>query len=336
MDPPPAQYVTARDGKTIAYGISGSGPVFVLGPIPFSHVQLIWGVHSFSGYIRELAQRFRVVHIDPRGLGMSARGLGPKHRLEDWLLDIEAVVEAEGLKRFVLFGGGFGGHVVARYAVKHPHHIAALILAGFAAKLDSNVMVMYRATAAHDWETYLRFFTDSTQSADYRKQQVDNLKRSLTREDNYDLMRAVAESGGSEDVVPSLNVPVMVLQARDFPLTKETEAAHTARLARGQLYVVDGATGYGDAQQGARAIEAFVGGLPPSALEGQGVAAAGLTAREVDVLRLIAAGRSNQQIADELVISLNTVQRHVGNILTKTGLMNRTEAAAYALRKGLA
>jgi ATP/maltotriose-dependent transcriptional regulator MalT len=62
----------------------------------------------------------------------------------------------------------------------------------------------------------------------------------------------------------------------------------------------------------------------------------GLSSREVEVLRLIATGRSNQQIADELVISFNTVQRHVGNIFTKTGLHNRTEAAAYAHRNGLA
>jgi len=54
------------------------------------------------------------------------------------------------------------------------------------------------------------------------------------------------------------------------------------------------------------------------------------------VLRLIAAGKSNPQIADELVISLNTVQRHVSNIFAKTGLANRAEAVAYALRHDLA
>lgn len=61
----------------------------------------------------------------------------------------------------------------------------------------------------------------------------------------------------------------------------------------------------------------------------------GLTKREVEVLRLIASGRSNQQIADELVISLNTVIRHVSNIFAKTGVANRAEAATYASRHGL-
>src|SRR5690606_28720338 len=61
-----------------------------------------------------------------------------------------------------------------------------------------------------------------------------------------------------------------------------------------------------------------------------------LTAREVDVLRLIAIGRSNKDISTVLSISLNTVATHVRNILTKTHCANRTEAAAYAMRSGLA
>ena len=61
-----------------------------------------------------------------------------------------------------------------------------------------------------------------------------------------------------------------------------------------------------------------------------------LSEREVEVLRLIAAGKSNQEIADALVISLNTVLHHVSHILDKTGAANRTEAAAYAARRGLA
>ena len=62
---------------------------------------------------------------------------------------------------------------------------------------------------------------------------------------------------------------------------------------------------------------------------------AGLSQREVEVLRLIAAGRSNREIAQELFISLNTVANHVRSILTKTDTANRTEAAAYALRYNL-
>jgi NarL family two-component system response regulator LiaR len=61
-----------------------------------------------------------------------------------------------------------------------------------------------------------------------------------------------------------------------------------------------------------------------------------LTEREVEVLRLVARGLSNQKIADRLVVSERTVRTHVSNILDKLHLANRTEAALYALREGLA
>jgi NarL family two-component system response regulator LiaR len=60
-----------------------------------------------------------------------------------------------------------------------------------------------------------------------------------------------------------------------------------------------------------------------------------LTAREVDILILVAKGWSNQEIADHLVISERTVGAHVSNILGKLHLANRTQAALYALRTGL-
>ena len=61
-----------------------------------------------------------------------------------------------------------------------------------------------------------------------------------------------------------------------------------------------------------------------------------LTKREVEVLKLVAQGLANQEIADTLVISERTVRTHVSSILDKLYLANRTQAALYALREGLA
>lgn len=61
----------------------------------------------------------------------------------------------------------------------------------------------------------------------------------------------------------------------------------------------------------------------------------GLTAREKEILTLIAQGLSNQQIAEKLYISIKTVQTHRAHILEKLGLHDRTELVRYAIRKGL-
>jgi DNA-binding NarL/FixJ family response regulator len=62
----------------------------------------------------------------------------------------------------------------------------------------------------------------------------------------------------------------------------------------------------------------------------------GLTGREVEVLQLVATGRTNREIAEELVISEKTVARHVANIFVKVGVSSRAAATAYAYRHGLA
>jgi two-component system, NarL family, response regulator LiaR len=77
----------------------------------------------------------------------------------------------------------------------------------------------------------------------------------------------------------------------------------------------------------ARLMQEVSGERPPDA---------GLTERELEVLRLLARGMSNKLIAHELVVSEKTVKTHVSNILAKLHLADRTQAALYAVREGLA
>ncbi|MGE3594981.1 MAG: tetratricopeptide repeat protein [Dehalococcoidia bacterium] len=85
------------------------------------------------------------------------------------------------------------------------------------------------------------------------------------------------------------------------------------------------------------AVEVEPGVAPPvreAATRGNG-AAAGLTPAEMQVLRLLAAGRTTKEIAGELVVAVSTVDRHLTHIYGKLGVRNRAEAAALALRRGL-
>jgi DNA-binding NarL/FixJ family response regulator len=88
---------------------------------------------------------------------------------------------------------------------------------------------------------------------------------------------------------------------------------------------------------GMRALEERLSALIEKAGHAPGIPArvAGLSERELQVLRLMAAGRTNQEIAAALYRSPNTVAIHVRNILAKTQTANRAEAAAFAVRHGL-
>lgn len=79
-------------------------------------------------------------------------------------------------------------------------------------------------------------------------------------------------------------------------------------------------------------VLAAAGRRPPPAAR---VWPAGLTEREVEVLRLIARGRSNREVGERLFISAKTVGRHVENLYAKTGVSSRAAAALFAMEHGL-
>jgi NarL family two-component system response regulator LiaR len=85
-------------------------------------------------------------------------------------------------------------------------------------------------------------------------------------------------------------------------------------------------------------MSAVAAASPPQTQPGEGQAAPGpdqLTEREREVLKLIAEGRNNREIAESLIISEKTVKTHVSSILSKLGLEDRTQAAIWALKHGM-
>jgi non-specific serine/threonine protein kinase len=111
-------------------------------------------------------------------------------------------------------------------------------------------------------------------------------------------------------------------RATDAARRQLGEAAFTAAVAAGRDLEIEAAIAL------ALAVE------PPAALP-PAMAPDGLTTREREVLRLIAAGRSNREIGDLLFISQRTVERHIANIYLKIDVHNKAEATAYALRRRL-
>ena len=341
MDPPPVHYVTTSDGYDIAYTDSGQGLPFVfMPPTAASHVQLSRDLLTAGSWLKALTQRFRLIHYDSRGQGLSTRGLTPDFALDDFERDLKGVVDALGLDRFILFGTGYFGHVAIRFAAKYPQCVHALILLNTSISMKEWPMTMYRDLARENWELFIRNISPATTWDAEEREAAFNLFRQMVNQADHLIAADAFAASDVGELLSSLDVPTLVLAGRDFSHLSSAESTRlAARIPGAQLKLINGSALFANIAEGLPAIESFLSTLtapapPPAAPTSP--AGTPLSQRELEVLRLISAGRSNPQIAEELVISLNTVQRHVSNILGKTGAANRTEAAGYARDRGLA
>jgi len=114
------------------------------------------------------------------------------------------------------------------------------------------------------------------------------------------------------------------------------EDIYRALQAGARAYLLKGM--FGDELMDAiRAVHAGKSRIPPAVAErlADRMGSPGLTARELDVLRLIVRGKSNKEIGEGLNISEATVKTHINNILSKLGVTDRTQATTMALQRGI-
>jgi DNA-binding NarL/FixJ family response regulator len=337
MEAPPIQYVTTSDGFSIAYGVRGDGPPLVLLPFAMNHIQVGWSGDTWLGrWLNGLSSRFRFVRYDSRGQGMSARNLPASFKFADLEHDLAAVIGRLEVDNIVLMAVGPMGHNAARYAARHPERVRAIFWHLPNTRGDE-IPDRDLVWAEHDWHGYLLNVAGRARSAS-PELHVRSLEQMSTQLDWVALVRAAMKSDIS-DVLPSLNTPLLLTHPRDFGVEIEM-AQRVATLARDARLVVVEGNFLPEPEQGLTTLQDFLASTRSPGVEARRQSSAtpvqGLSGREVEVLRLLAMGKSNAQIADELVISPNTVNRHVSNIYAKTGAANRAEAASYATRNGLA
>jgi pimeloyl-ACP methyl ester carboxylesterase/class 3 adenylate cyclase len=144
VQPPPTQYV-ARDRVSIAYQVVGDGPIDVLlAPGFISHLDLAWSDPGTSRMLERLASFSRLILYDKPGTGLSDP-IAHLPSLEERGADIEAVLDAAGSQRTILYGVSEGGPAAIMLAATHPERISSLILYGTFAVMPHVAPELYPA-----------------------------------------------------------------------------------------------------------------------------------------------------------------------------------------------
>jgi DNA-binding CsgD family transcriptional regulator len=201
--------------------------------------------------------------------------------------------------------------------------------------------------ARRDWHTFLHIM-DSSFSIQGAPSELAYWRESFAKDDCLRMMQ-VARNSSIRGLVPLVTVPTLILNARrrteEAPVGKLAEDGQTmASLipnARLVLYDVFGSIVYSSGPEPPRAVpiieeflEEFAPVAAPTRSDGLDEAqpSHSLSRREMEVLCLIAQGKSNREIADELFLSVRTVERHINHIYDKIGAHTKAQATAYALR----
>jgi pimeloyl-ACP methyl ester carboxylesterase/DNA-binding CsgD family transcriptional regulator len=322
----------------IAYQVLGDGPLdLVYVPSAFGHVEIMWENPSVERFLRQMAAFSRMIVFDKRGTGMSDR---PRDAptLAERADDIRAVMDAVGSRRAALFGMSDGGVIAAKFAASEPERVSHLIAMGsgpgtFVAPEIAEQAIARVAQEWGDGGIIEKGAPSVAHVPSIRAWTARLQQHSVSPGAMADLIRMNTTFDVRPDL-PSVISPTLVLHRTGDLLYNIRDGRELAAGIAGARFVelpgTDHLPYFQDPDHILDLIEEFITGRPPNARSRQPDVPAGLSARECDVLRLVALGRTNQQIAADLYISTHTVSHHLRAIFAKTVTTNRTEASAFA------
>jgi pimeloyl-ACP methyl ester carboxylesterase/DNA-binding CsgD family transcriptional regulator len=348
----PVRQTTGRvrlpDGRRVAFAVVGSGPAVVMPAWWVSHVVEDWQFDPLRRFVEGLAAGRMVVRYDRLGTGLSDRERPPgtfTPEFEDATLC--AVVDELGLARMTLMGISCGGCTAVSFAARRPDRIDRLVLYGSYAQGHALGPPQARAglidLVRSHWGLGSRLLADMLApgwSAEDRAA-FTVFQRAAAAADVAANLLALIYDTDVRDELPRVRAPALVVhREHDRAMRLKGAREVAALLPHADLVMLPGDAHlpwHGDGDAVLRAVAPFLGiqGPPePASVVGAG-ALGELSAREREVLALVARGLSDPQIAERLVISPHTVHRHVANVLAKLRLPTRAAAAAAAARAGL-
>ncbi|CAN5777720.1 alpha/beta fold hydrolase [soil metagenome] len=328
------------DGQRIAYATVGEGPLVLFGGRWVTHLEEEWSDPRARAFYQGLALRHRVVRYDRIGAGLSDRRLLTPPSLESELRTLAAVHAAAGGEPATLFACSCAGLASAAYATASPKLVRRIVFfGGYVSRSDipdatrRSLVDFVRTNWPLAAQMLAGLFIPRGSG-----EEIEASSRYQRYAADAEVAAAFLELDLTSDaraLLANVTVPSLVLHRRGdrtVPIGRGRELAALLPNARFVTLSGDAHLPWADDQRDLqRALAGFLDDDVPAESTGDSP----LSGRETEVLRLVAAGLSNREIASSLVLSEHTVHRHVANILRKLTQSSRAAAAAHATRAGL-
>jgi DNA-binding NarL/FixJ family response regulator len=342
------RFCKSRDGTRIAYAVAGDGPTLIWAQHWVHHLEHDAAHPVWKHWFDFLQARNTVVRFDWRGCGLSDRA--PRDiGVEPLAEDLEAVAAAVGAgPRGILGLAGAGGAVALRYAARHPERAARLVLHNchrrgrLAGEVSADELMEAEARLKvielgwrKDTPAYEQFFTAlhmPDAPAAHMRSYEDLLRKTASVRSAVALLRTFWRADVSA-ILPQVACPALVSHVRgDCVIPFEEGRSVAAAIPGARFLPLESRNHLLRADEPAwtelaNAMERFLGAdAQPAARMDE------LTAREREVLELLAQGLQNKTIGARLGISEATARNHVSAILAKLGVRSRAEAIVRARR----
>jgi DNA-binding CsgD family transcriptional regulator len=345
---PSLRLARTADGSNVAYTEMGAGhPVLQFFPAGECNVALDWDLPGTGDWWRSLSNYVRLVRFEVRGLANSDPVPAGKSMLDYVCEDIDAVRTALGLERFSLMTEGVFSVIVLRYAAEHPDNVTSVALhnpltrrvgwgdsewrAAYWKTIEFQAGVAGVDTMTYNAQVQAGPFADHATVATLERlirtntgpkaDALWNKVHQLHETNDYSLYAARV----SQRVLINTDSPFFESMARDL-----AASLPRAVLVLGSDHQSDASVAASDRSSVAAGFARFLKDRTPEASPASAAPWAGhaLTARESEVLALLAAGRTTAEIAASLHLSPSTVARHLANVYVKLGIHNRAQATA--------
>ena len=310
-----------------------------------THLEFDWKSPVWRHWLEELGRGHTLVRYDERGCGLSDWEVEDLS-LEAWLSDLETVVDAARLDRFALLGISQGGAIAVAYAARHPERVTHLILYGAYARGRLNreispqereeaemLLSLIRVGWGRPTPAFRRVFSEIFLPGGTPEQLewFDELARISTSPEMAERLERAWYQIEVTGLLTQVTVPTLVAHGRNDAMIPFAEGRLLAtRIPGARFLPLDSENHILLPDEPAwpvflAAIREFLGSEREPDVD-----LSELSARERDVLELVATGLSNDEIAERLYLSVRTVERHLTNIYAKLRLSGKAARAAAA------